>query len=415
MAREAVRGCLLALLLTIAGGPIALAQDVFVSPEGPVYSIGEAIRMVQPGGRIIVRKGVYREPTIVVDKAVTIIGKDYPVLDGEGMRQIMTVIADSVTIRGLEFRNVGTTFVEDRAALKLDGVAHCQIESNHFNNAFFGIYLARTTSCRLVDNTIQGFGLTESRSGNGIHIWYSKGIEISKNKIRGHRDGIYFEFVEDSSVMDNVSEANLRYGLHFMFSDRCNYHNNVFRSNDAGVAVMYTQDIEMYGNQFEHNWGSASFGLLLKDISDSRIQGNVFLKNTVGIYAEGANRNVFARNDFTENGWAIKLMANAQDNLFTRNNFIGNSFDVGTNGRHHSSRFEENYWDAYRGYDLDRDGYGDIPFRPVRLFSLIIERAESSILLLRCLFVQVLDAAERALPSLTPDTLTDNKPAMKVH
>ncbi|MCY4674394.1 MAG: nitrous oxide reductase family maturation protein NosD [Bacteroidetes bacterium] len=403
---------LLALLVASVTVTGALGQHVVVSSEGPLHSIGAAIRQAQPGDSILVLKGVYNEPTILVDKAVTIIGKDFPVLDGKGENQIMTVVADSVTIQGLEFRNVGVTFVEDRAALKIDGAAFCRVEDNRIIDAYFGIYLARTSFCRLSGNTIQGSGLTETRSGNGIHLWYSKEIEIVSNEIRGHRDGIYFEFVEDSAVIDNISESNLRYGLHFMFSDRCTYHSNVFRANDAGVAVMYSENVEMVGNRFEHNWGSAVFGLLLKDITDSIIDDNVFVKNTIGIYAEGANRNVFEHNDFIENGWAVKIMANAQDNWFTHNNFIDNTFDVATNSRHHSSRFSKNHWDAYQGYDLDRDGYGDIPFHPVRLFSLIVERTETSILLLRSLFIQVLDAVEHTLPSLTPDTLADEMPVM---
>lgn len=403
---------LLALLITSLAVSGVFGQQIVVSTDGPFRSIGEAIRQAQPGDSILVLKGIYSEPTIVVDKSVAIIGKDSPILDGRGDRQIMTITADSVSVQGLEFRNVGVSFVEDRAAIKVDGGAFCQIKDNHITNAYFGIYLARASFCRLAGNTILGFGLTETQSGNGIHLWYSKEIEVVGNKVQGHRDGIYFEFVEDSEIIDNISEENLRYGLHFMFSDRCAYHQNAFRSNDAGVAVMYSKNVEMIGNRFERNWGSAAFGLLLKDITDSNIDDNVFIRNTVGIYAEGANRNMFERNNFIENGWAIRIMANAQDNWFTRNNFIDNTFDVATNSRHHSSRFSENHWDAYRGYDLDRDGYGDIPFYPVRLFSLIIERVEPSILLLRSLFVQVLDAVEYAIPSLIPDTLVDEMPVM---
>jgi len=265
------------------------------------------------------------------------------VLDGEGERQIMRVTADSVTIRGLVFRNVGVSFVEDRAALKVDEARHCVVEDNRIENAFFGIYLAKTASCRVAHNTLQGTGASETQSGNGIHVWYARAIDIIDNTIRGHRDGIYFEFVEDSRVTGNRSEANLRYGLHFMFSDRCRYHRNVFRDNGAGVAVMYAKNVEITGNHFDHNWGSAAFGLLLKDITDSEVRGNVFVENTVGIYAEGANRVHFTENDFLENGWAVKIMANALDNVFARNNFVGNAFDVATNSRRHYSRFEANY------------------------------------------------------------------------
>ena len=88
------------------------------------------------------------------------------------------------------------------------------------------------------------------------------------------RDGIYLEFAHNTVVTDNVSERNLRYGLHFMTSDDCAYTRNTFRGNQAGVAVMYARRVEMTHNEFVDNWGASAFGLLLKDITDSSITGN---------------------------------------------------------------------------------------------------------------------------------------------
>lgn len=403
---------ILILLLAALALPVT-AQEIIVSPDGPVTTLGTAVRQARSGSRIVVQAGVYREPTIVIDKSVEIVGEKGAVLDGQGTYQIMTITGDSVTVRGLVLRNVGTSFVEDRAAIKVDEAQHCTIEDNRFEDTFFAIYLAKAAHCRVAGNEVVGAKASESQSGNGIHLWYSKAITVEDNTIHGHRDGIYFEFVEDSHVAGNVSENNLRYGLHFMFSDRCAYRDNTFRDNNAGVAVMYTEHVEMTGNRFEHNWGSAAYGLLLKDITDSRIADNTFRENTIGMYIEGSNRMVVEHNDFLENGWAIKVMADAQDNRFVRNNFIGNSFDVATNSRQHYSTFAENYWDNYQGYDLDRDGYGDKSFRPVRLFSLMVERNEPSLLLLRSFFIDLLDAAERVIPSLTPETLVDERPVMR--
>jgi nitrous oxidase accessory protein len=253
----------------------------------------------------------------------------------------------------------------------------------------------------------------ETASGNGIHLWYSKDIVIQGNLVADHRDGIYLEFVEDSEIRENESRDNLRYGLHFMFSDGCLYERNEFRRNSAGVAVMYTKSVQMLDNLFEDNWGSSAFGLLLKDITDSEIRGNRFIRNTVGIYAEGTNRVMVEENELRENGWAVKIMANSQDNVFSRNDFFGNTFDVATNSRRAYSEFHGNYWDHYRGYDLDRDGTGDVPFHPVRLFSLITERNEPSLILLRSFFVDILDLAERVFPVLTPQALTDGAPLMR--
>jgi len=400
----------IALLFALASRPQAQAT-LTASPDG--LSLTEALAQAQPGDRIVVRPGIYREPTLVVDKPVVLDGEPGAVLDGEGERGLLRIEADSVTVRGLTFRDTGLSFVEDRAALQVEEVGGCTIEGNRFEETFFGIYLAQVRDCTVSDNILIGANERESRSGNAIHLWYCRRVTVVRNEVSRHRDGIYFEFVEDSVVEDNLSEANQRYGLHFMFSDRCRYAHNTFRANGAGVAVMYTEHVEMVENVFEDNWGPAAFGLLLKDIDDAAIVGNRFIRNTVGLFVESTDRVEVSDNQFIGNGWAVKVFASAQANRFSGNDFVANTFDVGTNSRHQTSTFEGNYWDAYRGYDFDRDGVGDVPFRPVRLFSLIIEDHEPALLLLRSLFVDLLDLAERVAPSLTPETFADASPAMR--
>lgn len=403
------------LILSVLPRDIVSAQTLRVEPTGSLTSLAEAVAIAEHGQEIVVAAGTYLEEPIVVSKSLIISGEPGAILDGGGVHQILTVTADSVVIRGLVLRNVGVSFMDDRAAIKVDGGHACLIENNRIEDAFFAIYLAQSAGCIIRNNTIVASQKQESQSGNGIHLWYSKSATIESNRIEGHRDGIYFEFVEDTIVRDNLSQDNLRYGLHFMFSDRCAYHRNVFRRNNAGVAVMYTKNVDMSGNRFERNWGSAAYGLLLKDITDSTIRNNAFVNNTVGIYAEGANRLEVEGNVFEDNGWAVKVMANCIDSRFVGNDFLGNTFDVTTNGRTTRSSFEENYWDQYEGYDLDRDGYGDVPFRPVRLFSLIVEQNEPALILQQSLLVRVLDTMERIIPSLTPAALIDDRPRMRRH
>ena len=387
--------------------------DVVVSPSGAVRTLTEALRLTANGGRIRVKAGVYREPTIVVDRPVAITGEIGAVLDGGGSHQIMTVTADDVTIRGLEFRNVATSYVEDRAAIKVQDATNCVIENNSIENAFFGIYLARVDRCRVANNRLHARAGRESASGNGIHLWTSTHITIEGNEVTGHRDGIYLEFVHESEVRDNVSEGNLRYGMHFMYSDDCRYVANTFRHNGSGVAVMYTKRVTMIDNRFEDNWGSAAYGLLLKEILEPTLRGNHFTRNTVGLLVDGVTRLDADRNEFSQNGWAVKLLASAQDGRFTHNNFTGNTFDVATNSRETTTSFSGNYWDDYTGYDLDRDGTGDVPHHPVRLFSLLVAENEPMLITLRSPFIGLLDLAERVLPSLTPATLADGSPSMK--
>ena len=402
-----------ALVCLIATASLGAQQRLDVLPGRANGAIGAAVSASHDGDTVVVHAGVYREPLVTVARRIVLIGDGEPVLDGEGKHALVLIAADDVTVRGFVLRNVGTSFVEDRAAIKATHVHGCSIDHNRVENGFFGIYLADVTDCRIADNVIRGVATRETEAGNGIHLWRARRITIEDNDVSGQRDGIYFEFVHDTDVRRNMSTRNLRYGLHFMYSDGCRYSDNTFRHNGSGVAVMYTRNVVMTGNRFQDNWGPAAYGLLLKEISDPRLEGNVFDHNTTALVADGANRIVATGNQFLNNGWALRLEASTVDGRFTRNNFIGNTFDVATNSRSPSTVFAGNFWDDYRGYDLDRDGTGDVPHRPVRLFSVVVERQPAALILLRSTFATLLDAAERVLPSLTPDALVDSTPAMK--
>ena len=289
----------------------------------------------------------------------------------------------------------------------------CVVKNCRLYDNFFGIYLAKASDCRVEGNLIEGSAILESTSGNAIHLWSCRRIRIEGNRIRGHRDGIYLEFTKDGWIEGNASEKNMRYGLHFMFSDRCRYTGNTFRDNLAGVAVMYTKGVLMQRNKFLNNWGSGSYGLLLKDIDDSLIEENVFKENTTGIYAEGSNRVRVSGNAFKQNGFALRIMANCEGNVFKGNTFLENAFDVTTNSAQNPSHFIQNYWDNYKGYDLNKDGFGDFPFRPVSLIGLIVERVPPALILLKSPLSQLLDTIERAIPTLIPETLMDPEPLMK--
>ncbi len=391
----------------------AFADRIIVNKNSSLSSIKNAIQIAKPHDEIIVNNGTFAEGNIIVDKPLKIIGNNFPVLDGEGNNEIITVTSDSVFITGFIFKNAGVSYLKENAAVRLDKVRYCEISDCNFYNNFFGIYLAQASECRIKNNIIHSNGKSETSSGNGVHLWNSNKIEITNNKISGHRDGIYLEFVKNALIKNNLSKNNLRYGLHFMFSDGCTYSGNTFQNNGAGVAVMYSKNVEMIQNHFDNNWGPASYGLLLKDISESTIEKNNFIENTTGIYLEGCSKSEIKNNSFQKNGWAIKLMANSSDNSFSKNDFISNSFDIATNSRQNFNLFIGNYYSKYSGYDLNKDGIGDVPYRPVKLYSIIVEQQKPSLVLLNSLFISLLDIAESVFPSLTPETLLDNSPSLR--
>lgn len=396
------------LILTIIQLKV-YGKDIIVNQGG---SIKEAVNSSSAGDKIIVKAGLYKESGILITKALQLIGEDYPTIDGDAQGEIIKVMAENVLIKGFYIKNSGFSGMRDYAAIRIEDSKNCTVQSNKLINNYFGIYLANSNDCVVIYNEAYSNAITESSSGNGIHLWKCNNILVQNNYVTGHRDGIYFEFVTNSRVVNNSSYKNIRYGLHFMFSHGDDYENNVFSSNGAGVAVMYTKNVMMKNNRFEDNWGPNAYGLLLKEISDSRIENNFFSGNTAGIYSEGVTRVGVLNNRFTGNGYAIKILGNCTDDTVMFNSFNGNTFDVVTNSPRNSNYFSDNYWDKYKGYDLDRDGIGDVPFRPVSMFSVIIEKTPESVFLLRSFIVDLLDLAEKVVPVFIPEGLIDNRPRL---
>jgi nitrous oxidase accessory protein len=401
------------LILAILAGSKSLCATIEVCSSCPITTIKKGIEQSGLCDTVLVLGGTYSEGTILIDKPIYLIGRDNPVLDSKDGKELINIKSDYVTFEGFTLKNIAVNYLEDRAAIRVIDSRFFTISRNIISNTFFGIFLQKSSEGEVNHNEIVGVAKSEASSGNAIHLWYCERVVVKDNFVKGHRDGIYFEFVNKSLILHNYSEGNLRYGLHFMFSNDDNYFQNTFRRNGAGVAVMYSKNINMYSNLFEDNWGQAAYGLLLKDIHDSRISGNSFLRNTVGIVAETSNRLNLTNNSFSQNGWAIRITGGCQKAEISKNHFMSNSFDMAVHTEGEGNIYDGNFWSDYSGYDLDRDGVGDVPHRPMKLFAYVAGKTPEAIILLRSLFVDILNFSEKVSPLFTPASVIDNKPLMK--
>jgi nitrous oxidase accessory protein len=400
-------------LILLAMVQVSHAATVKVCASCSHKTVHAALQAANSFDTVIISQGTYKEVDLHVMKPLTIIGLNNPLIDGEDRGEVFTIEADSVSIYGIHIINVGTSYTTDYAAIRFVKSKYFTIANVFLEKLFFGIYLEKSEYGKVYNNRIIGDAVDEFSSGNGIHLWYSHHIDVHNNTVENTRDGIYLEFSNFISISANESRKNLRYGLHFMFSNDDVYTKNVFEHNGAGVAVMFSRNIKMINNTFQQNWGPAAYGLLLKEINDAEIEGNIFNQNTTAIHIEGSNRIAYNNNTFRNNGWAVKVLGACYTNAFRGNSFLYNSFDVSYNSKLNDNVFEGNYWSNYTGYDLDKDGYGDVPYRPVKLFSYIIHRTPETIVLLRSLFMDIIDFSEKVSPIFTPDNLLDSKPLMK--
>lgn len=389
------------------------ALTLKVGKNEKIKTIKLALNLSRDYDTVIVIGGFYNEGNLVINKSIYFKGINQPILDGDKKFEVLSIRANNVKIEGFKIQHSGFASLDDPGGIKVYESSNVIIQNNYLYDNFFGIYLQYSKNVLVKDNKIEAFGKQEQEIGNGIHCWKSDSLQIIANKLIGNRDGIYFEFVTNSVIWRNISMNNLRYGLHFMFSNDDSYFTNYFKNNGAGVAVMFTKNVIMMNNSFEENWGDASYGLLLKEISDCYMFGNKFIKNTSAIFMDGTNRITVEENLFKLNGWGMKIQANCMDNIIVKNNFISNTFDVSTNGSLTLNQFSKNYWDKYDGYDLNKDNIGDVPYHPLSIYSVVVEKNPPSMILFRSFMVNLLDKSEKMIPSLTPENFVDLKPVMR--
>ncbi len=276
------------------------------------------------------------------------IGDSGAILDGANESYVLRLLADSMWY-GSTITNSGRSYTKDFAAIYAYNTSGIWIENNQVSQAFFGILIEKSTGGTILGNKVTGTATQEDQSGNGIHLWNCDHMQIESNEVKGMRDGIYLEFVDESYVTDNKTHFNVRYGLHFMFSNHDEYRGNTFQHNGAGVAVMFSKWIRMEQNRFMDNWGTGLvYGLLLKEIyawgsTEQHLSG----KYHWGICG-WIMRVTYSGNTFKQNGWAVKVSGGCYANAFTANNFIGNSFDVSYNSKMNDNTFNGNFWSAYK-------------------------------------------------------------------
>lgn len=391
-----------------------LGNTLKVGKNEKYQTIQMAIAAASPGDTILVYKGIYKEKNLNIEKPVTLIGIDRPVLDGENEYEIISFRSSNINLKGFKIINSGQEELRNVGAIRLYDSHYSVIEDNIFENNFFAVTIQRGLSVTIKNNKIYGrTSNSQETTGNGIHAWRSTDLLIENNFITNCKDGIYLERVSQTTVKDNNSSQNIRYGLHFMFSNDNVFNHNTFDNNNAGVAVMYSVNVDMFHNHFTNNWGDGSYGLLLKDIQFGLIKDNVFDYNTTALFLDGATKLNFEKNYIKNNGWGAKINASSVENRFLSNNFAGNTFDISSNSHFDTTFFKGNYWDKYEGYDLNKDQVGDVPYHPLSLYSVLVDKYPAVMILFRSFILDLLEKTEKVIPSLTPENFVDEEPSMK--
>ena len=403
-------GGFLLLLITFLCSPL-LAEDRMVLPG--TGSLQQAIDQSSPGDRLMLQDGVY-SGTIVIDRTLQLQGTASSIIDGQGVGRVITVAAPDVVVRGLTVRNSGTSLATEDSGLfiTVDG-DRALVDGNRLEHNLIGVYLKGPENAVVRRNVI--IGSTDPHvndRGNGVQLWNTPGSVVEDNDIRYGRDGIFV-----TTSRNNVFRGNrlrdLRFAIHYMYTQDSEVSANRSTGNHVGYALMYSSRLQINNNVSD---GDRDRGLFFNytnysDISDNHVKGGV--EKCVFIY--NANINRFYGNTFSGCRIGIHFTAGSERNQMYENAFVNNRTQVKYVGSRHiewSLDGRGNYWSDNPAFDLDNDGIADQSYRPNDLVDQIVWRHPMAKLLLNSPAVQVLRWAQSEFPALHPGGVSDSAPLM---
>lgn len=397
-------------------GRVAAAQGE--TTQVSAEQLAEAVAAARPGDTIEVTGGVFHGH-LVVDKTLTLVGRDGATLDAGNKGTVLLIEAPDTSVRGFNVRNSGDSLDREDSGIIIAGPRGV-VEDNVLENVLFGIYINAAPGTTVRGNHITGKELDIARRGDLIRLWDSDDVLIENNVTRNGRDAVLW-YSERMTLRGNDFSYG-RYGLHFMYCDDATMEGNRLTYNSVGAYLMYGRRMTLRDNLIAFNRGPSGYGIGLKDMDDSVITGNRILDNRVGAFIDGSPRElnstgIIRGNLFAYNDIAIEMLPSVRHNLISDNSFIENEQQVVVAGGGQLRENEwtvsdrGNYWSDYAGYDGDADGVGEITYRAERLLDNLISNRPELRLFLYSPVVNAVDFAARAFPLARPQPiLVDEKP-----
>ena len=398
-----------ALVLALCAGT-AHAAERSVAPGTPVQPILDA---AASGDVIRLEPGIHAGP-LTIDTGLTLAGAEGAMVEGTDEGSVVTVSAPGAVVRGLTVRGSGTDIAEEDSGIFVAQMATgAVVEGNRLEGNLFGIYLMGPPDAVARSNTVIGMSdRPAAELGSGISVWNAPGAVVEGNDIRFGRDGIFVN-TSRNNVFRNNRIRDLRFAIHYMYTNDSEIVGNVSNGNDVGLALMFSHRLKVRNNVSD---GDRDHGLLLNYANYSQVEANEVRdggEKCVFIY--NANFNTLRSNRFEGCEIGIHFTAGSEDNEISGNAFIGNRSQVkyvGTRFLDWSVEGRGNFWSDNAAFDLDGDGIADQPYRPNDVIDQVLWRTPMAKVLVTSPAVQTIRWAQSQLPALQPGGVVDSTPLM---
>jgi nitrous oxidase accessory protein len=392
------------------------AAPCAVIPSGA--ALQAALDAAPAGSALCLAPGAHRGP-LVVARRVALRGPRTARVVSSGTGSTIRVAARGASLAGFTVDGSGARFERGDAAVRVEA-DDVRIEGLRVEHALFGILAERANRVRIVGNEVAGDpAKTLGLRGDAIRLWEVRDSEVARNRVENARDVVAWYAPRNRFVENEIRGG--RYGIHFMYSHDCSVERNRFDANVVGVFVMYSRGVALEGNLLRRSAGAAGMGIGVKEAGRILVRGNRIEGNTVGLYLDASpldprDHNEISGNLIAGHDRAIVFHGGAARNRFRDNALRGNTVQVALEGGGdaRAAEWRNNFFDDYRGYDLDGDGIGDVPHEERSLAAEWTAHAPALALFRGTPALALVEWLGAAVPLFQPTTLlVDPAPRMR--
>ncbi len=403
---------------------LAIAQNKFGTnidfdtsgiDKSKAIPLQKLIDNAKPGDYIKLQKAFYTGPVYIRKNGITIDGQGESILSGMGIKSVIYIEADSVTVKNLIIQESGGSHDKIDCGVKIKGNFNF-VENCRIRECLFGIDVFQSDNNKIFHNEISSLSRRSiALKGDAIRFWYSKYNVVGNNYWHGVRDMVVW-YSSDNLFIQNKAVGN-RYSIHFMYAHNNRIQGNEFYNNSVGVFLMYSEKTIMVGNLIQGSQGVSGMCLGMKETSSNQILNNRFIYSAQGIHFDVApfvpeKINTIEGNEIAFCGSGMFFHTNQEGNLIRHNYFHNNLSQVTAEGRTASKNvWEYNYFDDYQGFDRNKDNIGDTPYKLYTYVEHLWDFNKYVKFFYGAPILVVLDFLERLAPFSEPKfVLKDDKP-----
>ncbi|RAP64461.1 carbohydrate-binding protein [Achromobacter sp. HZ01] len=404
------RAALAALALALSGAAAAAVHTL-----APGADLAQAVAGAQDGDVLRLSPGAYAGG-IVIDKPLTLEGPAdrSAVIAGTRQGRTVWIKAADVSLRSLTVTRSGLSLSDMDAGVFLDRTAHrARVEGNDILDNLVGVHVWGPRDALVRGNRIVGNReLRVAERGNGVTLWNTPGTRVLDNDISAGRDGIFVNTSRLNTFSGNRFH-DLRYAVHYMYTNESEISGNVATGTDVAYAIMFSHQLIVRDNVAVD---SREQGLMLNYANQSRITGNSVDRAGKCVFIYNANYNEFQDNRFANCDIGVHFTAGSEGNQVSGNAFINNRNQVkyvSTRTLDWSVAGRGNYWSDNTAFDLDGDGIADTAYRPNDVVDQLLWRAPAARILLNSPSIAIVRWAQSQFPAILPGGVIDSAPLMQ--